>query len=384
MKTKLFSRISLWFALTALIFATLPVASFAAELRSGEQTAVGSAETVKDDLYMVGSSVNSSGSIEGDIVTAGGNVVVTGPVSQSVNAAGGTITFFGSVGGSVRVLGGNITIESKVKNDVVGAGGQLLLTGGEVGRDVVVAGGSVRIDSPVQGKVRFAGGELYINAPIAGDVDVVAEKLTLGSKAILSGNLTYKSSQEVVIVPGGQIIGTVHYTPQTLAREGLRKEARSFIAAFAVMKLLILLVGAFVVGLLLRKYALEITKNVYHSPLTELGRGAVVMIVLPIVSVFLLITVVGIPFGVLGIIGFVAGLIFSSFLAPILLGSFLFKLITKQTTVDVSWKTLLLGVAVYFCLGFVPLLGWLVQFGLLLMAIGAVTKVKVESIREWR
>lgn len=375
------------FAASAALLASLalvPTVGFAAELRGGNQTTVGKSEIINNDLYIAGSSVTSAGTIQGTLTTAGGTVLVTGSVSGDVNAAGGTLTLLGNVGGSLRVAGGNVTIGGPVQNDIVAAGGQIQITGGQVGRDVVVTGGTLRIDSPVMGNVRFMGGDLYINAPVAGNIEADAGKVTLGGAAVISGNLNYKAPQRVVMETGARVNGTVTYTPKASQGDFSKGALVGFVTFWIIAKLLMLLAGALIFGLILRRFTTEVVKKAFAEPLTEMGRGLVVLIVLPIVSVLLCITVIGIPFGVLGLLGFVGGIIVSSIAAPILLGSLLYKWMKKSASYEVTWSSIALGVAAYFVCGLIPVIGWFVAFGFWLAAMGAIAKIKMGEMQAWR
>lgn len=364
--------------------ALVPVVSFAAMVRAGKQATVGSNETINDDLYIAGGSVSSSGEIRGDLTVMGGNVLVTGPVEHYVNAAGGSVTLLGNVGAGIRVASGNVTIQSDVGGDVMVVGGTTEIAGGSIGRDVVALGGSLRIDAPVAGNVRFKGGEIYINAPVSGTVDVDADKVTLGPAAVISGTFTYKASQEVMMEEGAQVQGAVNYTPRVERRGGMKDGFLKFFALIAVAKLLMILAGALFFGLFFRPFMKDLITEAFAEPFAELGRGLVILIVLPVLSVLLLLTVVGIPLGVFSLLAFVLLSIFSALIAPIFLGSILYRWVTKRTSYDVSWKTILLGVIVYFLIGFVPLVGWAAQCGFWLLALGVAAKMKWSMIKKLR
>lgn len=368
--------------LTALVL--VPAVGFAAELRGGNEATVGKLEVINNDLYMAGGSVTSSGTIQGGLTAAGGTILVTGGVSNDVNAVGGTLTLLGNVGGSVRAAGGNVTFGGAVQNDIVAAGGMVQITGGQVGRDVVVTGGTLRIDSPVTGNIRFMGGQLYIDAPVGGNVQADAGKVTLGSAAIISGNLNYKATQRAVMESGARVSGAVTYTPKAYSGNALKSALLAFFTLFALAKFLMLLAGALIFGLYFRRFTTLVMKQAFAEPLAEIGRGLVVLIVLPVVSVLLLITVVGVPLGALGLLGYAGMLIVSGLVAPILLGTQLDKGFKRRSQRELSWKTITLGAVVYFFLLFIPFLGWAVQCGFFLLALGAVTKIKWSELLEWR
>lgn len=369
-------------ACAALLLA--PAYAAAAEFRMADQPSVGRAEVVSDDMYMAGGVVTSSGEIRGDLIAGGGSVLVSGPVSGDVIAGGGNVTILGDIGDDIRVGGGNVVINGAIAGDAVVGGGQVHLSGPSVGGDVAVGGGTVRIDSPVSGFVKAGGGDVYINAAIGGDVEVDADSVTLGPDAEIAGNFTYTSGKEATIEEGAVVRGETAYTPrQSGAKVGAAALA-GIVTLALLAKLLMSLAGAFVVLLVFRRYAHVVVEKAAANPLYEMGRGLVFLILTPIVSVILLVTVIGIPFGVLGLLGYAATLIFVSFVAPIVLGTMTHKLVGKRAEHELSWRTVLLGVVLYFILGLIPVVGWVVKFAIMLLALGAMMNVKWGVMKEWR
>jgi hypothetical protein len=370
--------------LCMMVFTLFPVMAHGAEFRAGDQPKLDSSETVKNDLYIAGGTVNSLGKVVGDLTAAGGNLLVSGGVSEDINIAGGTIIILGDVGGGIRGAGGNVTIKGAVGGDIVVAGGQIQIIGDRVGRDVVVAGGSVEIDSPVSGNVRFTGGKLVINAPVLGNVEANGEEVTLGSAAVISGNLTYKATKEATLAEGAKVMGKTNYTPRVIPKNTMAKGLAAFLTIVVLAKFVSMLVGSLILGLTFKRYTAELVERAFTNPWAELGRGLVFSITLPILSLILLVTLIGIPFGILGFLSLVAILIVSSFVAPILFGSLLHKWIKKGDGYVVSWKTILLGTVVSFVITAVPVLGGLVLAGFTLISIGVVVKTKWEVLKGWK
>ncbi len=362
----------------------IPLTTSAAEFRTGDQPSLASGQTVSNDLYMAGGSVSSAGSVQGDLTVAGGTILVNGPVSADVLAAGGTITILGDVAGDVRVAGGNITIQSSVLGDVIAGGGQVTLSGSKIGGDVAVGGGQISIDAPVTGTVHIGGGNVRINAPIGGNVFIKAQKLTLGPKALLNGTLTYSAAEMATMENGAVVKGATKFTKTADIRGASKAGLAAFFSLWLLARLLMSLVGALVIGLLMHRFSRELVATAAMQPLLEIGRGAVVMIVLPVASILLLFTIIGIPFGFLGLFAFAALMIFTSLVAPIVTGSIVHKWIWKPAGYIVDWKTILLGVAIYFVLGFIPFVGWIVRCGIMLLALGAVINIKWSIVKEWK
>ncbi|RJQ34245.1 hypothetical protein C4568_02765 [Candidatus Parcubacteria bacterium] len=375
------SRVSLA-ALIGLI--ALPVLTSAAEVRTGDQPSLATGTALTDDLYMAGGSVTSAGTIQGDLISAGGNVLVSGGVSEDVVVAGGTITIVAPVGDDLRAAGGTITIQSTIADDVLLGGGTITLAGEGVGGDAIIGGGQVRVDAPIRGSARIMGGDIYINAPVAGDLRVRADKLTLGPSARIEGDLIYTSPREAVLEEGAMVAGETTYEP---SRDMKRAAAVGFFAFLTIaflVKFLAVLFSALVFGYVFKRFAHELSARTLATPWSYLGWGLVFMIVLPIISIALFFTLVGIPFGIIGLLTFVASMIFGVILAPIVIGSVVHKWLWKRGEHEVSWKTILLGTVIYFILGLIPFVGGLIKLVVSLIAIGVAITLKKEELSKWR
>ncbi|MEK7661990.1 MAG: polymer-forming cytoskeletal protein [Patescibacteria group bacterium] len=370
-----------WYGL-ALMALVIPLVSFSAEFRAGEQPSVAANERIQNDIYMSGGSVTSAGSVAGDIVAAGGSIFINGSVGADIIVVGGNITILSNVADDVRAAGGNIVIQGRVAGDVIAGGGQVTLGGPGVGKDVVIGGGSVRIDAPIGGSLRIGGGNIYINSPINGDITIDADKVTLGNAAVINGNITYKAREEMVKEDGAVVKGKVSFEPR------VRKQISAallvgLISIWVIGKFLALLLCALVIGLVFRRYSKEIIAKAVERPLLELGRGLVVFAALPALSALMFATVVGIPFGILGVVAFVALTLFAWIVTPIIIGSVAYRYFFKSE-LEISWKTILLGVFIFEVIGIVPLLGGLAQGLSMLIALGVIAAIKWRVAREWR
>ncbi len=360
----------------------VPLLAFGAEFRVSEQATVGPTERVSDDLYIAGGNVNASGEVTGDLLGAGGSVLQSGTVGGDLYLAGGSVTVLGSIRDDVRVMGGNLVIHAGIGGDVVAAGGQVTITGNEVGGDVVVAGGAVRIDSPVRGDVKIVGGDILITSAITGNVELDADKIVLAPGATIGGNLTYSAPTEFKNLPAGQVKGTVTYTPRE-ARSGAGFLAIFLTAAF-ILKFLALLAAALALGLFFRRYTITIVADAISRPFGLLARGLVFLIVAPVVSGLLLATIVGIPLGVLGFLGFAAACLVGWILSAIYLGSLMHRWVYKPEIPVVTWKTITAGAVALSLLTLIPIVGWLIQGALFLIVLGAAVLLKWSAVKEWR
>jgi hypothetical protein len=370
-------------ASSALLVST-PLLLSAAGFQSGDQVTVAAGVTTTDDLYLAGGTVSVNADVRGDLYAGGGTILINSNIGQDLGVGGGTITILGNIGDDVRAGGGTITIQGSVGGDVLAGGGSITLSGNNISGDVLAGGGTIRIDTPVGGKVRIGGKDVYLNSSIVGDVEIDSDKLTLGSKAVIGGDLTYRSANQATIESGAVTRGKVNYEPRLAKAQAGKAIAAGIFSLFKLGEFLMLLAGALVFGLFFKRYLSDMVKHAYEKPLLEFGRGAAVIILMPIASIFLLVTVVGVPLGILGLLSFAAILIFVWLATPVLLGSFLYRWIGKSKDLEITWLTILLGTVVSFILGLIPIVGWLAESVICLMTLGAAVHMKWDIAKSWR
>jgi len=364
-----------------LISLLMPILVFGADLRTGDQVSIPASENIKDDVYAGAGSIVSGSTIEGDLFAGGGTIFINGPVRGDLMVGGGTISILGDVGDDIRAGGGNILIQGAVGGDILLGGGTITISGSGVKGDLLAGGGLVQINSPIAGDVKIVGGEIFLNAPVGGNVKIDADKITLGPKAVISGNLTYKSPTEAKFESGSQVRGKIDF--QKRVAKG--KSFGAGILRFATfLKFLMLLTGALFAGLLFPRYAKELVSRTNENFLSNLGMGLVFLIVTPIAAIILLATVLGIPLGILALIGFAGAMIWGVLLSQILLGSLVYGWVKKSEELRSDWKIILLGAVLFAILSIIPIIGWIIQFGLLLVAIGTSIKMKWAIAQNWR
>lgn len=365
------------FAVIALVglVGIMPVAASAATLRGGDSFSVPRDTTISGDFYAAGGNGSIAGNIDGDLMVAGGSLVVSGNIEQDAFLAGGSITISGDIKDDLRVVGGNITITGSIDGDLVVAGGQVqVISGAFVGGDVVVAGGTVMMDGSVEGNIKAVGGKVSIDGTVSGSVFAKVEQLTIGSSAVIGDGLSYQSRKEAVISDSADIQGGIDYKP--LKGPNRENVTRGIIAALAVVKtatFLMFLAAALVLGLLWKKFTNDGASRLGNNFWGSLGWGLIMVIVTPVVGIALAITIIGIPLAILLFLAYGLGLLIACILAPVVLGAWLIKWITKSATPKVDWVAILLGVVVFNLVGIIPVLGGLFKIILLLSVVGSLT-----------
>jgi cytoskeletal protein CcmA (bactofilin family) len=382
--------------LIMLVFLSFPSDTEAADFRSGSEVTIGPEETVNDDLYAAGGTVNVNGIIDGDLVAAGGTINVRGAINGDVIAAGGSVIVNGMVRDNVRASGGNVVIHSTVLGDVVAAGGSVELEpGASVGRDMVVGAGSIQIDGNIGRDVLLGAGSATINGTVGGDVRAeLGDGLTLGPMARIEGNLTVTSPQEIEVAQGAAVLGNTVYEEPTTSLFWVRvRETAGIQVVQDIVSRVQWFLGTALVGLLLLwivPRTLEGTsETVIRSPWSSLGLGVAVLILAPIVIVIAAVIAIfiggfaGVPVAVVPTAVYLALLVLTAPVIGFLIGRYLLGRL-RGSRAFAAWQALLLGVLILALIGFVPFLNWIVTLLTLLFGFGAWVLFLYRHYREAR
>jgi cytoskeletal protein CcmA (bactofilin family) len=346
----------------------LPTFGFAAELRTAE---VVTKEESPKNLYLAGENPTVDADTQGDLVIAGGLVTVNGSVEHNVLAAGGTLNLNGNVGGNVRVAGGTVNIESKIDGDLVVFGGDVILgTKSTVAGDLLVFGGTVTLKGEVAGSIKQAfAGYVLIGGKVGGDAAFArVDTLKLDSTANIGGNLFYSSKKEAIVASSAKVGGKVEYTKLTAANVNHRDFGASFGSVFIGMVMAFVTIIVFVK--LLPKFALNTIQEILVDPWKKIGIGFLAIVVTPIVMFLLLFTFVG--WGILGYLTLVYILFFAltGTLSALLVGSYVWKFISKEKDMVINWKTVAVGVVLVALIKLILVVGWLVSLVLASLVFG--------------
>jgi cytoskeletal protein CcmA (bactofilin family) len=356
--------------LALLSFLVAPSSSYAATFRNGETITI--SESLKD-LYVTGGTVSVAGATQNDLTAAGGTVRIEGNVSNDALVAGGNVTLSGSVGDTARVAGGNVIIESPIANDLVAAGGTIDITSeASIGGDLVVAGGTLQINGPVRGNIWVTGGNVVINSTVGGTVHgVEVDELRLGPNAVINGNLDYTGEQKASIANGAVVKGEQNFKQE---RRQSDDETAGALAGIATAGTLFKLIAAVLVSLfaiwLLPRFLVKSSEQITSDPLKIGLLGFATLILMPIVSLILLILW---WLGVASLLLYLFLLVVSTIVVYVFVGWWVLKWWygRDKKRYELDWMAGVVGPAVVTILWFIPIIGWLINFILWLMALGA-------------
>jgi hypothetical protein len=356
-------------ALFFLVFAVLSTPAYAETvLRVGDDISVDADQVVDGDYYVsVGPFGNTSmsGTVNGDMYALGGSVTVNGVIDGDLAIAGGVTQVHASTSDDVRVLSGETTIAEHVGGDLVVIGGTLtVLSSASVDGDIIFFGGNADISGVVGGSIHGSSNVMRIDGTVGKDVDLTArQSLTLGDRADIGGNVTYGSEKDVIRAQNAHVGGSVSKTAMTFTAP--HTDARSmlipgFVILFATLALY----------LLFRREIIALCEYVLTRPGRSALFGLATILLGPILSVTLILTVLGALAGVISLSFTILALSVGVCLSGVIAGAYLSKLFTKRPTVSLLW--ILIGTALLQGLLFVPLIGMPIFLVVLALSVGGV------------
>jgi cytoskeletal protein CcmA (bactofilin family) len=332
---------------------------------------VGGAHTFAEDQFAAGGTVRVQRAVIGDLLAVGGNVDVGAAVGGDAVVAGGNLRLGSAVGGSLYAAGGQLIIAGEVGQSARVAGGEVALArGAQIGGNLSAAGGRVDLNGTVKGYVQAAGGEVYINGPVGGDVTATSGRIELGPQARIAGRLRYASRSEPVVDPAAQIAGGIERMPvrmQTVRAETVQRAGRAFgwIWTAGLMVLAAVLVAA------LPGFYLRVADTAQRRLGFSALMGFIVLVCVPVAAVLAMVTVIGLPLGLLLLLLYLPLLLMGYVSAAIALGDGV--LARWQAAAPTGWRIVaaMLAVLVIGLAARLPWIGGLFVLAALLIGVGA-------------
>ena len=424
------------FALLALLALTFVTPAHAFDGRGGQKVVIEAGEVINDDLYVAANEFVLDGSVKGDLIVVGQTIRINGTVEGDVMAAAQTVIINGKVSDDARIAGAALQLgdqafiggdlvaagasletrdSSKVGGELVLGSGQALLSG-DVAGDVLAGTSSLEMrgnfGGNVQAHVDATGNEqagppmsMFITqSPIA--IPTVAPGLKISDQARIAGNLEYTSLQDLPI-PSGVVGGKITRTPFEVRPETAKalpptpaQKVWTWAVGLLRSMVTLILFGLFL-GWLFPALMKALPEKIRTQPWPSLGWGAITwaafffaLLVIVVVMIF-----GGIIFGVLtlhgisgtiiwgGIVALFAMLVgfvlITSYATKVIVGDVIGKWLLARTVPGLAdhrfWPMVVGVIVIVLVVGLLhfPLIplgffGWLVNFAIILLGLGAI------------
>ena len=351
-------------------------AAFAADFRTDTSISIGDDEVINDDLYLFGTTITVNGIVNGDLFATGNSLTVNGVVNGNVFLVGQEVTVNGTVSQGARITANNTTIAGSIGEDLLLLGNSASIHGGaSIGRDLIATVSSLTLDGMVQR--RFAGNAqtVTLNGSVGSNIDIGVGDLTITEDASIGGDLTYRSNEMAEIAGGADIGGDVNHEMAAEADIETGFSIGSFVPS--IIGLIMTAVYGTALLLVFPRLTVAASNQLLENTIMSIGMGIVFLIVVPIVSVLVMITVIGIPLGLIALLLYGIALFSAQVFVGMTLGRLILSFVADGKRRLIQFLGLLLGLLILFGVSFIPYVGpWaplvvvILGLGGLMLAIG--------------
>lgn len=326
-------------------------------------------EMIYDDVYKMENQVTIQEIIDGNVYVMAREVKVDNAV----------------IYGNLFVMAEEIEIiNSEISGAVFALGEKINFSG--MTNDLYACGSKVDIgaDSYVWRNAKVAGETIHINGNVGRNLYAGVNQLNVGDTAKIEGTLQYFSPREGNISDQAQI-QEVQFT-QDEQEENTQTTTTNYVYEMASVVFQTLIVALVIVFLVGKFKTLKRTDNLGMDFLKSTGKGALMLIFVPILSVVLMLSILGLGFGMIVLVLYIILLCVA---IPITSVEIAHRILAKKEDVK---KAVWIGVSilvslVIWVIKFIPVVGGIVRFIVILIGLGIVSSLifqrnKKEEVNE--
>lgn len=333
------------------------------------------------DYFAVGDSVEISGTVNGDVYIFASQAIIDGVVNGDVLGCGGSFDISGNVRNNCRIGAGQILISGAVGNNVTAVAGNLqMLSSATIGGGLVATAGNVDLAATIAKSVTVVASNLRISSAIRGSVEAYVGQMHITSRAKIGGSIDYRSSDLAWVEQGASIQGKLTHHPSFVRELVHGTWIQGLLVGSKVVAVLMNFFYTLVVGIILIKVfpknldaALGVLKK---TPWKALSYGLMLLVLLPLASLVLLMTILGVPFALTLIAANIIGLYTAKIYSILWTSNWLFGKMKFKAN---RYPTLLLGLIVYFALVQIPVFGTILAFASMVIGLGAGVLAQVRN-----
>jgi hypothetical protein len=345
-------------------------------------------QTIAEDVLLFGTGNSVELDAPRDVLAAGSTVVLDGAVAEDTHVVGFDVDVGATTGGDLYGFGFAVSVRGPVSGDLTASGMSLhTSTDAVVTGNARLAGRTVIIDGPILGGLAAAGAEVILNAEIAGDVLVTAQTITFGPKAKIGGMLTYAAAEEMDVPE--RVVAADRVQFKLYERTEMMHRAHemwrdwdypalpTFMSVFSAF--LVTLGFFFVIGAvfltLLPKQVDRLQRSIEARPGMSLLAGVIGLSLLFGLVPISALTIVGLPLVPIVLIATVAAWTLAYILGAYAIAMRAMRAFgaAAEPTIFLRLLALIVGVTLVALMNFIPVLGWMANFALVLAGIGAMT-----------
>jgi len=338
-----------------------------------------------ENVYINASTITFSSAAKKDVTLVGNVIVFDGMVDGDLTVVGRDVLVSGEVRGDIKIVAAKAVYSGNAEGDILFLAGELtMLAAATVTRDSLIYGGTIKTGGSFEGDTSIVAGRVYVEGSFSDDVQLSAQNVVIGNVVLNNfAEIDYNAPTRAQVLGNPSKLKLNFNETSSWKENGLLKNTLlTFISFWTILRFVttVIIIFFFTNGFrkFTQSYGLEATKH----PIKTLVVGAVTIFAIPILSILLMVSLVGLPIGIiLGL--FYAGLFVIRYaLISILIGSFIKRYTRWDKSIGVvNFWYALLGLMLLTGIAFVPTAGRIIVFILTLAAFGSIVYVLAQPIR---
>lgn len=335
LKTKWLSNKTIILIFTIIIVFAMPIA-LANESNGISNTKLGKDEVIDGIGFFYGDNVVIEGKVNGTTIVFAQRVFVDGTIDGDLFIAAQNISIDGKVSGNVYIAGQEVEV-STVANDIFLAGQDIIVNKeAKVERDLLAASNTITNAGEIGRNFNASAGKVIINGRVGNEVNLRTDEIYLQSRASIEGDFNYTGKNQAKIDKQAKIIGDTKWKFYDGKEENIIKKDfnRSYtIRMNKTQSIIFNFISSILAYLLVWFIIIKIRKNFFQrtvatlteKPVKIMGIGLLSLIVVPIISIIFMITIIGIPLGILLIMLYGISIYISGIIVAIYIGEKVMK-----------------------------------------------------------
>lgn len=328
------------------------------------------------DTFMAARTLEARGHAGGDLHAWGYDLSVSADTDEDLYAVGGWVIVRGAVAQDLSAAGFSVRTEKTSQTD----------------GNVRLMGNTVTIEGPVMGALSVAGRDVILNAAVEGDVRIMAQTLSFGPEALIGGALTY-STKDKIIVPERVVedarVSFERYSGGMIIEEWdeVREEMPVFptfpamVFGFVILLLFLIALAALMLTFMPLRLA-RMRRSITQAPGQTLMLGVIGLSVLFGMMPIVTLTIVGIPFVPIVVLAIIVAWMLGYALGTYSIAMRIWAAFGGEQTPATTLRLAVFAAAltVVMLLNFIPFVGWVVNYTLVLLGLGAMTRALFQAM----
>jgi len=320
---------------------------------------------------ITGNNIRVDGEIDGTVFVFGNGIDINSNIIGDLICFGNNVRANGEINGNSYLFAQTVEFNGKITRDLIGFGATVSVNkDGMVERDMLAFAATNNMLGNVGGNYTAYGNMSNVDGTVGGDVHIEGN-MSVGNNSVIKGGLTQVNDKEDKIADGAKVSGEVKYTYKSYTNGEVSTNRRIWNIIRSFMFSIILGVIIWLLVIFFVPSFIEKGATLLERPLQIVGLGALIFIVVPIVSIIAFITVVGIPIGVIALILYGILIYLSKYITSIVIGNFIVRRFNLKSFHNNFWYVLGAFV-VLILLSKVPYLNVILSIACICIAFGVV------------